>query len=86
MEYVGLGGNLLVTTSRGGHGGLHVAVDCWDEDRERWITGYDKLVFADSYFEAITDALCVTGFDWDTAFAIATDFGIELPADDEEEV
>jgi hypothetical protein len=57
--------------------GLEVQVSFWDG--EDFIIKYEEFVIAESWYEAITDALVESGFDWETADRQANQWGITLP-------
>lgn len=62
--------------------GLETQVSFWNgEDFE---IRYESLVIADSWYEAITDALVESGWGWDTADFQVTQWGITPPTDEEE--
>lgn len=63
--------------------GLEVQVSFWDG--EDFQIRYEEFVIAESWFEAITDALVESGFDWDAAEQQVNQWGITLPDDEEEE-
>jgi hypothetical protein len=62
--------------------GLGVQVSFWNGDD--FDIYYEKFVIAESWYEAITDALCESGWDWDTADYQATEWGITPPNDEED--
>jgi hypothetical protein len=63
--------------------GLETQVSFWNgEDFE---IRYEQFVIAESWYEAITDALVQSGWGWDTAdYQVAQEWGITAPDDDEE--
>jgi hypothetical protein len=62
--------------------GLEVQVSFWDG--EDFIIKYEEFVIAESWYEAITDALVESGFDWEAAEQQVNDWGITPPNDEEE--
>jgi hypothetical protein len=63
--------------------GLDVQVSFWDG--ENFHTPYKMFVIADSWFEAITDALTESGWDWVVAQEQVNDWGITPPDDEDED-
>ena len=63
--------------------GLDVQVSFWDG--ENFQTPYKMFVIADSWFEAITDALTESGWDWVEAQEQVNDWGITPPDDEDED-
>ena len=61
--------------------GLEVQVSFWDG--EDFQVKYEQFVIAESWYEAITDALVQSGFDWDTADYQVNKWGITPPNDEE---
>ena len=62
--------------------GLGVQVSFWDGDDFQ--VRYEQFVIADSWYEAITDALVQSGYgDWETADYQVSQCGI-FPPDDQE--
>jgi len=62
--------------------GLEVQVSFWDG--EDFIIKYEEFVIAESWFEAITDALVQSGFDWDAAERQVNEWEITMPDDEED--
>ena len=62
--------------------GLNVQVSYWDG--EDFQVRYESFVIAESWYEAITDALVESGWGWDTADWQVAQWGITAPDDDEE--
>jgi hypothetical protein len=62
--------------------GLDLQVSFWDG--EDFIIKYEQFVIADSWYEAITDALVQSGFDWETADYQANKWGITPPNDEDD--
>jgi hypothetical protein len=63
--------------------GLEVQVSFWDG--EDFIIKYEEFVIAESWYEAITDALVQSGFDWGTADWQTHKWGITPPEEEEED-
>jgi hypothetical protein len=61
--------------------GLDVQVSFWDGDNFQ--VRYEKFVIAESWYEAITDALTQSGWGWDTADYQVSQWGIFPPNDEE---
>jgi hypothetical protein len=59
----------------------HPDCDC-DDDYE---VLYDRNVIADSLYEAVTDALCEVGVDFEVADVMAAEWDIFPPDDEEDE-
>ena len=67
--------------------GWTVTITKWYEDcdcDEEYEILYDRNVIADSLYEAVTDALCEVGVDFEVADSMATEWGIFAPEEDEE--
>lgn len=67
--------------------GWTVTITKWYEDcdcDEEYEVLYDRNVIADSLYEAVTDALCEIGVDFELADSMATEWGILAPEEDEE--
>lgn len=62
--------------------GLDVQVSFWDGENLQ--TPYKMFVIADSWYEAITDALVQSGWSWESADYQVHTWGI-TPPDDEDE-
>jgi hypothetical protein len=68
--------------------GWTVTITKWYEDcdcDEEYEVLYDRNVIADSLYEAVTDALCEVGVDFEVADAMATEWEIFAPEDEDDE-
>jgi hypothetical protein len=62
--------------------GLEIQVSFWDGDNFQ--IRYEQFTIAESWYEAITDALVQSGFDWEAADNQANKWGITPPNDEED--
>lgn len=62
--------------------GLDVQVSFWDG--EDFQIRYEKLVIAESWFEAMTGALVESGFNWEAAKQQVNEWGITPPEEEED--
>jgi hypothetical protein len=74
--------NLVMRLRFPGLGGVNVSINGWDGDN--WQTLYDKLVFADNQYEAVYGALYQIGFTDEDCEWLCSDWGFELPDDEED--